>query len=256
VPGRAPKLHLPYRQWPTADRLLWARAIAGDDPFEHGAAARLAKTSQHRYLFGWRRFLGFLTIDDPAALEIAPVDRLTLQRVRKFAAHLAKTNSPRSVAIQVDALYKAARVMLPENDWDWLKAVKARLHAAAPAHGPAGPIITSLQLLELGLKLMDESRPPPSGPVSMNNAIKYRDGLIIALLAFVPLRRKNLAAIEIGRHLVHEDASWFIVVPSGETKTSTPIEFAIPEFLGPYLAIISASFIRGCSRTQHARRCG
>ena len=86
------------------------------------------------YLFGWRRFLGFLAIHEPAALEIAPRERLTVERIRSFVAHLAETNSPRSVAGQVDALYKAARVMMPERDWTWLKAIKARLYAAAPAH--------------------------------------------------------------------------------------------------------------------------
>jgi integrase/recombinase XerD len=235
MPGRAPRLHLPYAQWPALDKLLWARAIGGDDPFADGAGARLAKTSQHRYLFGWRRFLGFLAIADPAALEIAPRDRLTIERVREFAAHLAGSNSPRSVAIQVDALYKAARVMMPEHGWDWLKSMKARLHDAAPPHASAAPVVTSVQLLELGLELMDESRPAPNMPISLASAVKYRDGLMIALLAFIPLRRKNLVAIEIGRHLVQEGDGWCIVIPRAETKTGAPIEFAIPGLLDSYL---------------------
>ena len=59
---------------------------------------------------------------------------------------------------------------------------------------------------------------------------------MIALLAFVPLRRKNIAAIEIGRHLVQEGDRWFTIIPRGETKTGTSIEFAIPDLLVPYLA--------------------
>jgi integrase/recombinase XerD len=235
VPGRAPKLHLPCAQWPAADRQLWACALDGDDPFEHGAAARLAKTSQHRYLFGWRRFLGFLAIEEPSALEIAPAQRLTIERIRAFVAHLATTNTPQSVAIQVDALYKAARVMMPQHDWTWLKAVKARLYAAAPPHPPAGPVITSVQLLDLGQQLMDESRSSPKTTIRMADAVRYRDGLMIALVAFIPLRRKN-KVIEIGRHLLQEGDDWFIIIPREESKTRTPIEFAIPEFLGPYLA--------------------
>lgn len=56
--------------------------------------------------------------------------------------------------------------------------------------------------------------------------------------AFVPLRRKNLAALEIGRHLVQEGDEWFIVVPAEETKTKrggAATEFPIPEVLRPYL---------------------
>jgi hypothetical protein len=52
------------------------------------------------------------------------------------------------VASQVAALYHAARVMMPERDWTWLKAVKARLHRAAPAHARIGPVITSVQLAQ------------------------------------------------------------------------------------------------------------
>ena len=66
----------------------------------------------------------------------------------------------------------------------------------------------------------------------MADAIRYRDGLMIALLAFIPLRRKNLAALEIGRHLIREGDGWFVIVPRTEIKKSTSsIEVAIPEFL-------------------------
>jgi integrase/recombinase XerD len=232
----APRLHLPYGQWPAADRLLWERAMGSNDPFADAAGARLSKASQHDYLVAWRRFLGFLAIHEPTALEVAPIERLTIERVRPFAAHLAETNTPRSVAIQVDALYKAARVMMPERDWTWLKTVKARLYRAAPASAPIGPVITSVQLRELGEQLMDESKPKPNAPISKKDAAQYHDGLMIALLAFVPIRRKNVATLEIGRHLVREGDSWFIIIPREEMKNRTAAEYPVPEFLEPYLA--------------------
>jgi hypothetical protein len=99
--------------------------------------------------------------------------------------------TPRSVAIQVDALYKAARAMMPQKDWTWLKSVKTRLHAASPSGPPAGPVITSVQLLDLGQQLMDESRPSPNRSIRMADAVKYPDGLMIASLAFIPIWPKN-----------------------------------------------------------------
>ena len=235
--GPQPRLHLPYTQWPIADRLLWGRAMDGDDPFADAAGARLADASQHTYLFAWRRFLGFLAIHEPTALELAPSERLTIERVRLFVSHLAETNVPRSVANQVHALYLAARLMMPERDWTWLKAVKARLYAAAPAHAPTGPVITSVQLLDLGQQLMDETKPAPDAPISKHDAVIYRDGLMIAFLAFIPIRRKNLAALEIDRHLVRGSDSWFVIIPGEETKTRMPIEFPVPELLEAYLEI-------------------
>jgi len=235
MPGRAPLLHLPYDQWPAEDRRLWECAISGDDPFGDAAGAHLAEASLKLYLFGWRRFLGFLVIEEPAALDITPAERLTVERVRRFANHLGETNLPQSVAAQVDVLYKAARIMMPDHDWSWLKSIKARLYAAAPAYGTTKPVITSLQLLDLGQQLMDESQPTPSAPIRMADAVRYRDGMMIALLAFMPLRRKNLAAIEIGRHLVREKDTWFVILPCAESKTGTAGEFAVPDLLAPYL---------------------
>ena len=38
--------------------------------------------------------------------------------------------------------------------------------------------------------------------ITKAHAFDYRDGLIIALLALIPLRRRTLAALRIGKHLV------------------------------------------------------
>src|SRR5262249_14191346 len=153
-----PKLHLPFADWPDADRELWQRAFTGDDPFDGGGGMRLAKTSKQRYLVGWRRFLAYLALEDPSALEATPADRLTPTRIRAFVQHLRRTNGARSVAIQVEATYHAARLMMPERDWAWLKALKTRLHSAAPPTSPKGPVITSVALLDLGQAIMDESQ--------------------------------------------------------------------------------------------------
>jgi integrase len=189
----------------------------------------------HKRWMGWRRFLGFLAITDPTALEIAPAERLTRQCVRRFAAHLAETNTPHSVASQTDALYGAARIMLPEGDWSWLRTVKARLYLAAGPKGPCGPVITSVQLVDLGEQLMNESKIIPGTPVKMADAIRYRDGLMISVLGFIPARHKNFAAIQIGRDLVREGENWFIAIPPEDTKTKIPLDFEVPELLQPYL---------------------
>jgi integrase len=211
--------------------------MGSDDPFGDAAGARLAQESRNTYMFAWRRFLGFLEIHEPTALQVAPAERLTVERVRLFVAHLAETNIPRSVATQVDAFYHAARIIMPQHDWAWFKAIKARLYAAAPPQAPSRPVITSVQLLDLGQKLMEGSKPVIGTPISIHDAIRYRDGLMIALLAFIPIRRKNLAALEIGRHVVREGDRWFVIVPKEETKTGSLIEFPIPELLVSYLDI-------------------
>jgi hypothetical protein len=226
---------LPFAQWPAADKHLWQDTAQSDDPFSNAAGVRLAKTTLHRLWMGWRRFLGFLTITEATALEIAPAERVTLERVRRFADHLAETNTPHSVAIQMDALYGAARAMMPESDWSWLRRVKARLYSAAGRKSPAGPVITSVQLVDLGERLMNESKIVPGTPIKMADAIRYRDGLMIAFLGFIQPRHKNFAAIEIGRDLIKEGETWFIAIPPEDTKTRVAMDFPVPEILEPHL---------------------
>jgi integrase/recombinase XerD len=235
MPGPRPRLHLPFAQWPAADRRLWQDATQNNDPFSDAAGARLAKTTLHRIWMGWRRFLGCLAITEATALEIAPPERVTFERVRRFADHLGETNTKHSVAIQIDAFYGATRAMMPEQDWNWLRSVKARLYSAAGRKSPSGPVITSVQLVDLGQQLMDESKIVPGTPVTMVDAIRFRDGLMIALLGLIPLRHKNFAAMEIGRDLLKEGKNWFIAIPPEETKTKIAMDFEVPEILQPRL---------------------
>jgi integrase/recombinase XerD len=247
--GFKARLHLAYEDWPSADRLSWEQAFADDDPFGNAAGVRLAISSRQQYLNGWRRFLGFLASEEPEALDFPPEERLDAKRVRRFVAHLAGTNIPRSVAIQVDALYKAARIMLPELDLAWLRNMKARLHAAARSAGATGPVVTSLQLLELGEQLMVETKLQSGQSMSLVDAIKYRDGLMFAFTAYAPVRPKNTVSIEIGRHLIKDGEHWALAFSAEETKTKVLVEFAIPErlasYLETYLKLVRPRLLRG-----------
>ena len=235
MPGPKARLHLLFADWPNVDKRMWANALGNDDPFVDGPGARLAKTTLHKYWMGWRRFLGFLTVTEPDILNSSPLERLTKERVRRFVEHLAQTNTPHSVAIQMESLYGAARTMMPTTNWIWLRDMKTRLYAAAPRGNSRRPVITSVQLADLGVALMDESNIVADKPIKMADAVRYRDGFIIALWAYVPLRHKNFAAIEIGRDLIKEDGNWSIIIPPEETKTKTYIEFAIPDDLREHL---------------------
>ncbi|WP_273678657.1 site-specific integrase [Erythrobacter fulvus] len=52
----------------------------------------------------------------------------------------------------------------------------------------------------------------------------------IAILLVIPLRRNNLAAIDIHRHLVSNRNGVYLVIPEHETKNREPINFQIPAF--------------------------
>ena len=75
---------------------------------------------------------------------------------------------------------------MPDNDWAWLLHIKTRLYAATPRGDRVRPVITSVQLVDLGIALMEESNISAEKPISMADAIRYRDGLMFALLLRFP----------------------------------------------------------------------
>jgi integrase/recombinase XerD len=84
-------------------------------------------------------------------------------------------------------------------------------------------------LLALGYVLMNTVSP---GPVfEVEDLLAYRDGLMIALLASRPLRRRNFAAIEIGRQLIRVGQGFHLVFDGSETKSGQPIETGVPAHL-------------------------
>ena len=51
--------------------------------------------------------------------------------------------------------------------------------------------------------------------------------MIIALLALVPLRRRTLAALRIGKHFVRSGNVWVLDIPAEDIKTKRPAEYPI-----------------------------
>ena len=54
---------------------------------------------------------------------------------------------------------------------------------------------------------------------------------MIALLAYCPLRRRNLTQLSIGESLARTGTGWHIVLGRSDTKTHVPLEREIPEVL-------------------------
>jgi len=74
-------------------------------------------------------------------------------------------------------------------------------------------------------------RAEAAGKVSKVCAFQYRDGLIILLLALIPLRRRTLAALRVGKQLIRSGNLWMLDIPREDTKTEQPLEFLLCETL-------------------------
>lgn len=125
--------HLPLEEWPEADHEAFRVAYEPGDVFDGtgGPGAYLAEGTRRLIRTAYRRWLGFLKEYYPDDLLKPPTERITPERVRAFIEHLSAEIRPTSVAIAVDNLYYAARLIAPTRDWRWLASLKSRLAARA-----------------------------------------------------------------------------------------------------------------------------
>jgi integrase len=73
--------------------------------------------------------------------------------------------------------------------------------------------------------------------VTLASAMAFRDGLIIAFLAYRPLRAKNLAMICCDQHLTRRGEAWWVAFAGDEMKNKQPLEFPFPAALNHHLEI-------------------
>jgi integrase/recombinase XerD len=94
----------------------------------------------------------------------------------------------------------------------------------------------SQRLYALGIELMDRAvvSTADAVDVSKSDAFDYRDGLMLALLALVPLRRRTLAALRIGQQLVKSGDLWALDIPAQDIKTRRALSRRIDLYLAKF----------------------
>ena len=131
-------------------------------------------------------------------------------------------------------LCDAIRVMAPEQDWSWLQGIARRLARLVKPRSKRERMVASIRLFDLGIRLMETAELQLTKR-RLAGAIQYRDGLVIALLAARPIRRRNLTGIRIGGNLIKIGDHYALKFDEAETKNHQPLEFPLPELLTSHL---------------------
>jgi integrase/recombinase XerD len=230
-----PRLCLPVKQWPEIDQARWLMAqkpagfLEDDKPATHWSPKR-RRIVEHGY-GSWLSFLDRNGALDPSC---TPGDRATEHRLRDFVAELRARVAPASVLMMVGGLLRMLVVLVPERDWSMLARVYSHFRrTVVPSRDKRAHMVAATDLLALGISLMEAWEAGP--PQRINKASRYRDGLLIALLIACPLRIRNLASIEIGRHLVGDGRGYQLHFTAAETKTKRPYVASLPPELTPYI---------------------
>jgi integrase len=170
-------------------------------------------------------FLRFLSVKHPELLARSPSTRIDRDIAMQYVEWRRPTCGASTIATGLDRLRLAISYMCPGADISWLLPIAKRLAAQAAPKPARLHLVTSDQLYALGIELMDDAE--PSGSDHKGDAFRYRDGLIIALLAVAPLRRGTLAALRVGEHLLKSGDLWVLEIPAKDLKTRQSLDFQL-----------------------------
>jgi integrase len=233
------KKHLNFSAWPLEDRKLWARAFEQGTFDDESPTSHLAEATKIGHRTSYARYLGFISRHHPEWLQQAPEARIKPNLIRAFVEHLRQSCRDTSIASLLNKLRLALKFMCPQCDWSWLKIVAKRIQAGAVPRSDGTRGVTSDELYAIGIALMttaEDEFVSSSQVAAVQTALLYRDGLIIALLAVVPLRRRTLAALTISTHLAKIGECWLLDIPAADTKTRRPLEFPLPDDLSRHIS--------------------
>ena len=141
----------------------------------------------------------------------------------------------RSVWNFVDDLDAMLRAMLPDEDWSLIRRVAGRLKGRSHRARPIEVGLPHARDLYLaGLEAMREAEAGSDG-LPITQAIAYRDGLAVALLAACPLRRRTFTNLILGQHLVAYGDGFTLHLEPRDLKNATNLKFPLPMELVPWL---------------------
>jgi hypothetical protein len=221
--ARASRIYLPSDSWPAEDQARWQAAFKVGDRFDgSGPGSHLAESTRRNLWISYARFLGFLSATRHDLLHLMPQARVDRVIVAEYAAWRRRSCGDAMVAVDLDGLRGALRLICPSVDWSWLLTLSKRIKAAAPRKPRKYHLVTSDRLYALGIELMDRAIAEAEGAkrITKAQAFMYRDGLIIALLAL--MRSRALVALRIGKQLVKTGDFWDLDIPAADTKTRRP----------------------------------
>jgi integrase len=239
---------LPIHLWSTADRTAWEEACRPALRLKRGgAASHLRQVTQRDLAQRYGYFLDFLSRSGVLDLKAGPGAQVTPQHTEVYVAEMKARVRSVTVYGSIHKLRRIVQLIAPDSDIGWLIDIERELFSEMRPRSKWDRTVYTEVLEEAGLTLMAEAE--MSERPRLTRARMFRNGLMITLLAHCPIRRKNFAALEIGRSFVNVDGIWWIVLTAAETKEKREDERPVPEELTDsierYLEIYRPILARG-----------
>jgi integrase len=221
---------LPIGEWPEADRQAWEAACRpGVRLRPGGSASYLAEVSREDFARRYGAFLGFLQRHGNLDLNAAAATQVTPSNVEPYIIELNARVRSVTVWNCIYKLRRAAELLTPGADYSWLAEIEKDLALVMEPRTKFDRLVFTQLLAQAGLTLVTEAQQFTKN--DLDRARGVRNGLMIALLAYCPMRIKNFATLEIGRTFKQVQDSWWIALPRQSTKTQRLDERRVPESL-------------------------
>jgi integrase len=243
----------PIHLWPSADRAAWEEACRPNVRLKRGGTASHMRTVTQNILTkrsGY--FFDFLSRSGRLDMNAAVGVQVTPENVEAHVAELKSRVQSVTVYGSIQKLRRYVQLVAPGRDIAWLIEIERQLFSEMRPRSKWDRVVFAHILVDAGLTLMAETE--AANRPKLTRARMFRNGLMIALLAYCPIRLKNFGALEIGRSFVNVDGTWWIVLTAAETKEKRPDERPVPQELTDriqhYLAVYRPVLARG--KTGHA----
>ena len=243
--GDPTRIVLTLEAWPAADREAWARATtSGGLLDEAGPAAAWSAVARSKRVVSYGRWLGFLARTGRLEPDSGPGARATPANVAAYLELLEADCASVTCWGYVCDLAIMLAVLAPDEERPWLRRIVGRLHARMrPENDRARRRVPAERIYQEGVSMMTEAlampteperlRPTTDGPLMRE--VTFRDGLMLATLIAVPLRRRSFTALEVGQHLVRHSDRFRLRLDARDLKNARPFDAELPRSLTPWL---------------------
>lgn len=221
-------------------------ALRPGDQFDPPGRAAIWKASTRdtgeRAYGHWLRLLGDTGLLDA---ELDPAQRCTPANLDAYLPVLRRAGlASHTVLNRIHGLNCMLHAMCPRADLSHLdRLVKRLARTATPVRNKLARIVSPSVLYAAAATELVRL----AGNLGRRPARRYRDLLIVALLARRPIRLTNLAAITFTENLEQRNGLWHFRFE--QTKTDRPIRFPLPQALaghfGHYLTVVRPFLLRG-----------
>ena len=158
--------------------------------------------------------------------------QVTPEAIAPFVAELQARVSSVTVSRTIYKVRRAAECIAPHLDFAWLAEIGKDLVLLERPKEDFARDVAPERLVEAGLTLIREAERDMKANW-LNRALVVRNGLMVAMLAFCPVRLRNFAALTIGQSFLRQDGEWWFRLE--DTKSGRPDHRPVDRLLTSYI---------------------